>query len=187
MKIYTKTGDQGETGLRGGIRVSKSSLTIEVLGSLDELNCALGRVLAIGIAPGNQQVLQVVQHDLFSMGASVAALDSGRGENVNEFESRISLFENRIDEMDAQLPELDAFIMPGGSVIGAELHWSRAVCRRTERRLVELMDQNRLAQNLFETQLVYLNRLSDLLFVMARFENLRLSGEELRWYPEAKG
>lgn len=184
MKIYTKTGDQGETGLLGGKRVAKDDGTIEAVGALDETNCLLGVVLAGEVSPDGAARILWIQQDLFVIGAAVAAAQSTSKGRLSVSEARIGDLEKSIDELEAQLPPLDAFILPGGLPVSAALHHARAVCRRAERSLVALRRTTEDADWL-ALELIYLNRLSDLLFVMARFENHRLGGMDQRWLPEA--
>ena len=179
MKIYTKTGDQGETGLLGGLRVSKSHLAIRVCGSLDETNSFIGLVRTEFGSDLVGDVLTQIQHDLFDLGSHVAAcLGNTRSPQIFPA-SRSSELEAYIDQIDAELPPLKAFILPGGSHAGSTVHVARSVCRRAERELVELMDSG-LAVDLSD-QLVYLNRLGDLLFVLARYVNQINNSPETEW------
>ncbi len=183
MKIYTKQGDQGETGLLGGTRVHKDDICLKVIGGLDELNCSLGVVLSHGISPENENALKRIQEDLFVLGAGLAAAYSQSPRGLRLAESDVKTLEVNIDRMDERLPAMDAFILPGGVPVAASLHLSRAICRRAERSLVSFI---RSLDNdaCFAIEITYVNRLSDLLFVMARFENMRLSGMETKWLPQ---
>lgn len=192
MKIYTKTGDLGETGLLGGLRVLKSSPVIEVTGLLDETNCLLG----VAISENGSQatvpkevvdVIEKIQHDLFDLGSRVAAYlsESSRGADFSSEQS--DQLERWIDDFDGQLPALTAFILPGGSFVGSLLHQARAMCRRAERAMVALIvgppgsQDQAVGENRLANDLVYLNRLSDLLFVLARFVNAQASCPEIQW------
>ena len=198
MKIYTKTGDQGETGMLGGVRISKSSIAIEVTGGLDETNSLLG---VIGSQLPEQLTaetpslaaitnkLHQIQNDLFDLGSRVSACLSESGRAVEFLPARGQVLERWIDELQADLPELMAFILPGGCMAGSFLHQARAVCRRTERDLVALMTADldwptpSKSDQRLSTELVYMNRLSDLLFVMARYVNHQLGSPEIQWRP----
>lgn len=186
MKIYTRTGDRGETGLLGGHRVAKSHPAIEVCGDLDETNAAIGLAVATGIADELRAVLEPVQQDLFDVGSHVAACLGTQRPTPALRADRVAELERLIDAHDAVLPPLTAFVLPGGSPAGAALHLARTVCRRAERGLVRLLearpDAGRLADDL-----VYLNRLADLLFVLARHVNHAAGQPETRWLPEERG
>lgn len=194
MKIYTKRGDEGETGLLGGDRVPKSDLRVEAYGTVDELNAAVGLALALDAgasapdAPGlgpDAVRLERVQDDLFAVGARLAAADLERAVEkglVPDFPpDRVEDLEGWIDELEGELPELDAFIHPGGRPAGAQLHVARTVCRRAERAAVRLARE--AWPELEEDVLPYLNRLSDLLFVLARAVNRRAGASEIEWQP----
>jgi len=179
LKIYTRTGDRGETGLFGGTRVAKSHGRIEACGEVDELNACLGLARASRLDPDLDQILDKIQRDLFALGALLA--DPGRKiaarvEKAALTTEDVSNLEQIIDRLEAALPALRRFLLPGGSQSGAILHLSRAVCRRAERRVVSLgvADVNPIV-------LTYINRLSDLLFVMARTVNQRLGVQEHEW------
>ena len=179
MKIYTKTGDDGETGLLGGVRVSKSHPGVEVVGCLDETNSLIGVVLSESLPAEVQRMLTQIQNDLFDLGSRVAACETDTSRAAEFPLARSEQLEAWIDQAQNDLPELKEFILPGGGTAGATLHLARAVCRRSERRLVELMD-SKVARN-FSEELVYLNRLSDLLFVLARLVNRTLGQTETTW------
>ena len=180
MKIYTKTGDKGETGLLGGVRVSKSHLAIEACGSLDELNSLLGLAASYlnGADAGNSDANGVLaeiksaitqfQRDLFDIGSCVAACLSDTNRTSKLDSARSSELEKLIDRFEEKLPEMTAFILPDGSTAGCQMHHARSVCRRTERRLVELIElagqeSNPSFQLDLSQELVYLNRMGDLL------------------------
>lgn len=180
MRIYTRTGDQGETSLRGGRRVRKSLLRVEAYGAVDELSACLGLAGAALGDPATASLLTQVQRDLFALSARIA--DGGKDEPLAagklEFpEARVAALERAIDLAEAALPPLKTFILQGGCEAGARLHFARTVCRRAERRLVALAGQEAVAP----VFLAYLNRLSDLLFVMARLENHRAGHAEVPW------
>jgi cob(I)alamin adenosyltransferase len=190
MKIYTKTGDAGETGLPGGGRVPKDAAVTEVCGTVDELNTALGLARAARVPDDVDRLLDRIQSQLFDLGAEVARLGAdsksgdpqptqGTGRPVPRIDAAdVRALEEAIDHFEAELPPLRNFILPGGVVAAAELHFARAVCRRAERWLVGLMRETpRLSAEI----LIYLNRLSDLLFVLARLANVRAEQPETIW------
>ncbi len=182
MKIYTKTGDKGTTSLFGGKRVSKSESRISAYGTVDELNASIGVILSENVDVQTKEILIKVQNQLFTLGSDLAT-------PLNESKIRIELprvkkemtlfLEKSIDKIESGLPELKNFILPGGIKSAALLHFSRTVCRRAERNVVELM-----AREQINTEIVkYLNRLSDLLFSLARYENMVNDEPEEEWYP----
>ena len=173
-KIYTKTGDKGSTGLIGGVRVSKDASRVRAYGEVDELNAALGFArsqLAHGSPP--DAILERIQNELFELGAELA--DPKPKPRLGS--DRVRKLESEIDAMTAELPELKAFILPGGSAAGAALHWARAVCRRAEREVVALTREEKTHAE----AVVYLNRLSDHLFTLARAVNRRSGASETLW------
>jgi cob(I)alamin adenosyltransferase len=178
MKIYTKGGDQGETGLYGGERVSKDHLRIRAYGTLDELNAALGVILSDPSLASECQVRLIrIQGELFQLGAELATPRSKKG-TVKLIENKeVEQLEKEIDLMEHHLKPLKNFILPGGSSVGAFLHLARTINRRAERELVVL----HRAEPLRSVILQYINRLSDYLFVCARFENNRLKKGESIW------
>jgi len=181
-RIYTRTGDQGETGLFGGQRVSKASTRVEAYGDVDELNSVIGLAAAQIDDAAIREKLEVLQSDLFDIGAHLAS-----GEMADRLRSRIpqlprdrvAEMEHWIDQAEAELPPLKAFILPGGTPGGATLHVARCVCRRAERRVVAM----RTETDVDEVVLRYLNRLSDLLFTLARLANHRAGTPESKWLP----
>jgi cob(I)alamin adenosyltransferase len=183
QRIYTRTGDAGETGLFGGGRVAKSHPRVEAYGSVDELNAVLGWVRSVATEPTILARLPTVQADLFAIGAHLAR-QPGKDRALPRLpqlpDARITELEQWIDDAEALLPELRSFILPGGSTGGAALHIARTVCRRAERRVIELAHNDEVAASI----IVYLNRLSDLLFVLARLENLDAGQPEQAWQPE---
>jgi cob(I)alamin adenosyltransferase len=179
VKIYTKTGDSGETGLLGGKRVSKADPRVGAYGEVDEVNAWLGLVRASALDPGLASMLERIQRDLFAIGARLA--DPG-GKVANRVDKTavtgedVTRLEEWIDQLESEVPVLRRFILAGGSPSGASLHVARTICRRAERAVVSL------GRGHVESEiLVYLNRLSDLLFVMARVANRRAGAPELEW------
>jgi cob(I)alamin adenosyltransferase len=180
MKIYTKTGDQGDTSLFGGQRVPKDALRIEAYGTVDELNSVIGIVLADGPDRDIARILTQVQNQLFALGADLATPRSVTRKNVKRFEPRDSLpLEKHIDAIQLRLKSLKSFILPGGSPAAARLHFARTVCRRAERIVVRLSRN----EDIGEGMTMYLNRLSDLLFVLARYANSSGGIPEVKWKP----
>jgi cob(I)alamin adenosyltransferase len=177
MKIYTRTGDQGTTGLIGGSRVSKDNPRIEAYGHVDELNACLGLARAAGLPHEVDAELERVQADLFSAGADLADPGPASPGRVRVNPSRIEDLERWIDAMEASLPALRNFILPGGAPAGAALHLARTVARRAERATVALA---RTVPEATEV-VVYLNRLADALFVAARYANLKAKAAEVPW------
>jgi cob(I)alamin adenosyltransferase len=179
VKIYTRTGDRGETGLFDGTRVSKSDPRVEAYGEIDETNAWLGVVRAAGLDAEIGRMVETIQRDLFAVGARLADPSQRIADRVTKAAVRpeaIAQLEQWIDTLEAQLPPLRRFILAGGSPAGAALHVARTVCRRAERRVVSLGD------DAVEPEIVaYLNRLSDLLFVMARAANHRAGAAETEW------
>lgn len=176
MKIYTKQGDGGQTGLLGGGRVAKSESRIHAIGSLDELNAALGMVLAMeGVVDELRSTLLRVQNGLFEAGAALASPDPEANREV--FPGETNWLEQVIDATESLLPPLDRFILPGGRGAGAGIHWARTLCRRAERDIVGAVGHEPGRANL----LAYLNRLSDALFVLARRANQLAGAAETPW------
>jgi cob(I)alamin adenosyltransferase len=171
-KIYTRTGDDGTTGLGNGERVAKDCLRIEVIGAVDELNCAIGRVLVHDLRDAMRECLQEVQHKLFDLGGelSIPGYQAVKSEDVTRLETALNDF-------NAQLPPLKEFILPGGGRAAADCHMARAICRRAERRLVTLARE----EDVGEHAQIYLNRLSDLLFVLCRILARDEGGIEVLW------
>ena len=181
MKIYTKTGDTGQTGLFGGGRVAKDDLRVEAYGDVDELNAVLGMARCIEMMPRIDEVLVPIQRDLFAIGALLATPDRDRMashlEKARIDEARITELEHAIDDGEAELEPLRAFIIPGGTPKAAALHVARTVCRRAERHVVRLQRDVELPP----LAIIYLNRLSDLLFTLARLANHRAGAGEVTW------
>jgi cob(I)alamin adenosyltransferase len=183
MKIYTKTGDAGETGLFGGARVSKDDPRVEAYGDVDELNSVLGVVRSTGAlgsplgAPFDDR-LAAIQSRLFDVGAELANGKKGKDLGIPLVtEDDVVELEQTIDLADAELPALRTFVLPGGTALAAHLHVARTVCRRAERRVITLMR----AEEVRPEVLRYLNRLSDLLFTLARLANARAEHADVPW------
>jgi len=177
MKIYTGKGDQGETGLYGGKRVSKDCPRIEAYGIVDELNSFVGLTIAETFDKDVKALLLIIQNQLFTVGADLASPEEKKQEGdgtPSEFYSRI---EKEIDKFDAKLEELKSFILPGGSKSSAHLHVCRTIARRAERAVVSLKNKVEIGDNI----LIFLNRLSDLFFVLARYENQVLGNPDVKW------
>lgn len=181
MRIYTKTGDTGETGLFGGGRVSKDHVRVCAYGDVDELNAALGVARASQPEAFAADVLEQIQRDLFAIGAELAAPEPAKlaktlaGHPIGDLD--VSRLEQTIDVHDARLPALREFILPGGSAKAASLHVARTVCRRAERSVVALRREAPVSNAILQ----YLNRLADLLFVLARAANAHDGHPDVRW------
>jgi len=179
VKIYTKTGDSGETSLFDNSRVSKADPRVDAYGEVDEVNACLGAALAAGVDADITAVLTAIQKDLFAVGARLADPSSRIANRVTKAAvtaQQTDMLEATIDRLESELPPLRRFILPGGSPAGSLLHLARTVCRRAERRVVGL------GTDAIEPGVViYLNRLSDLLFVMARAVNHRAGVPEIEW------
>jgi cob(I)alamin adenosyltransferase len=180
MKIYTKTGDDGKTSLFRGGRVAKNNDRIEAYGTVDELNAVLG--IAVSEISNKELVslILIIQHDLFTIGADLATVENseaGSAKIVRTSEKMIKSLEQLIDKYDTILPDLSNFILPGGTKGSSVLHYARTVCRRAERRVVELSNSANIGKNI----LIYLNRLSDLLFVLSRYENFVNNTPDVAW------
>ena len=181
MKIYTRTGDSGDTGLFGGGRVAKDDQRVEAYGDVDELNAVLGMARAIEPMPRIDELLVLVQRDLFALGALLATPDRDKMaqhlQKARIDEERITQLERLIDDAESELEPLRSFILPGGSPKAAALHVARTVCRRAERRVVTLQRTVEIPSLV----VIYLNRLSDLLFTLARLANHRGGAGEVTW------
>ncbi|HUK66280.1 MAG TPA: cob(I)yrinic acid a,c-diamide adenosyltransferase [Anaeromyxobacteraceae bacterium] len=185
MKIYTKTGDAGTTGLFGGPRVPKDHRRVEAYGAVDELNAALGVVRARGAPPELEPLLALVQEHLFTLGALLATPPGVKAREAVPALAPSSTedLEAAIDRFETELTPLRHFVLPGGVPLAADLHFARAVCRRAERRVVALNHESPLEPE----ALVFLNRLSDFLFVAARLANQRAGAKETPWVPRKHG
>lgn len=178
MKIYTKTGDDGTTGLFGGGRVSKDALRIESYGTVDELNSVIGIVRSAKPPKALDEILHQIQNDLFNLGADLATPYDVQNNYISRVQAaHIEKLERSIDAIDAQLTELTNFILPGGIPAAAYLHLARNVCRRAERLTVSLSKEELIGPFV----ITYLNRLSDLLFVLARWANKLAGEDEVKW------
>lgn len=179
MKIYTKTGDSGQTRLFGGTVVSKNDLRVDCYGSVDELNAAIGVARAAGLSVESDALCVSIQSTLFVIGAELATLPQNRAKLklATVSESDVHSLETAIDRHSEELPPLTHFILPGGVLGAAELHRARTVCRRAERLVVALQATSEVSGSI----LIYLNRLGDLLFVLARLENARAGSPDIPW------
>jgi len=183
MRIYTRTGDDGSTGLFGGARIGKDDLRIEAYGTLDELNAWLGKVSTHEAASSLRTQLQAIQSEIFTLGSHLATTDP-------QWKSKLPALnptgpeglESWMDELESHLPELTSFVLPGGHPAAADAHLARTVCRRAERRCVEL----HRVEPMESLGLAYLNRLSDALFILGRWLAHTTGSEEIPWTP-AKG
>ncbi len=178
-KIYTRTGDQGETGLSHGPRVGKDMPRIEVLGVLDELNAILGSTRSRSLPEQIDTIVARVQNELFVLGAEISASDPSHLKMQRLERGHVESMEFDIDRITEKLAPLTNFILPGGTPSAADLHLARAVCRRAERRLVTLLRE--VPEEISLTLLAYLNRLGDLLFVIARAANSQADCPDVPW------
>lgn len=182
MKIYTRTGDKGTTGLFGGARVSKDHLRIEAYGTVDETNSVIGIARGQLPATGHEQIAQMlhrIQSELFVLGADLATPTDAKVQVPRIASGHVATLEAEIDALTSELPPLKHFILPGGAAAASTIHLARTVCRRAERRTVALQ----LQESLNEEAVIYLNRLSDLLFVMTRWLNQAAGISEEAWKP----
>lgn len=176
VKIYTKTGDDGTTGLVGGNRVKKSDPRIIAYGAVDELNSAIGIVLSSVLDSDIDEILTTIQNQLFVVGADLA------NPNLNDTSSRVTtdmiiFLEKHIDKLEGELSPITYFILPGGNSVASQLHLARAICRRAEANIIGLSE----SQQINKTCQIYMNRLSDLLFVIARSINKRKKIKDIAW------
>jgi cob(I)alamin adenosyltransferase len=183
MKIYTKTGDDGDTGLFGGERVKKNDARVDAYGSVDETNAVLGVARAAGLSAALDALLERIQAQLFVLGAELATPASHRPRLKLPLlaAADVQQLEEAIDRLEADLPALQTFVLPAGSPGAAALHHARTVCRRAERAVVGVRESAELRPEL----IVYLNRLSDLLFVMARHQNQAAGVPDVAWSPRS--
>jgi cob(I)alamin adenosyltransferase len=182
FKIYTKTGDEGKTGLIGGQRVSKHHIRVECYGTVDELNSHIGLLRTLVTDHKANECIAEIQDRLFTLGAYLAAAPGNKMVLPELQDSDVILLENEIDRMTLNLPELKNFILPGGSSQGAQAHIARCVCRRAERLVVFLAENENIENRVIQ----YLNRLSDYLFVLARFLDMASGATEIAWQPRKK-
>ncbi|MCC6223255.1 MAG: cob(I)yrinic acid a,c-diamide adenosyltransferase [Thermoleophilia bacterium] len=180
-RIYTRGGDSGETSLGDGTRAPKTDLRIEAYGTVDELNSALGLALAGCPAGDLRDSLELIQNELFDLGADLSVPPGGGRERLRVSPEQVERLEQLCDRANEPLPPLTSFVLPGGCELAARLHVARTVCRRAERRAVALA----LAQEVSPAALAYLNRLSDLLFILARAANAQAGLPEPLWKPGA--
>ena len=178
MKIYTKTGDEGNTRLQGDFKISKSHPRIIAYGTVDEANAAIGVVLTNTLDEDVSQLLNQIQNDLFLLGSDLS------NQNLNNLKNRVTLemiekLEESIDIFESELPPITNFILPGGNVAASQIHQVRTIVRRAETLLVKLSDKDEINSNCIK----YLNRLSDLMFVMGRLINKRNGVEDIIWKP----
>ena len=178
MKIYTKTGDDGNTGLQGDFRISKSHPRIIAYGTVDEANAAIGVVLTNTLDDDISQLLNQIQNDLFLLGSDLS------NQNLNDLKNRVTLemiekLEEPIDTFESELPPITNFILPGGNVAASQIHQVRTIVRRAETLVVKLSDKDEINSNCIK----YLNRLSDLMFVIGRLINKRNGIEDIIWKP----
>jgi cob(I)alamin adenosyltransferase len=179
LKIYTKTGDKGTTSLIGGTKVLKSHERIEAYGTVDELNSYIGLCRDLVTDTSSKDTLQEIQDRLFTIGSSLACDPEKESKlKIPDLkESDVEFLENEIDSMNGSLPEMKNFILPGGHPTISHIHIARCICRRAERRTIELID------NAEPVVIKYLNRLSDYLFVLSRFIGKNLGAQEIPWKP----
>jgi len=176
MKIYTKTGDDGNTGLQGNLRIAKSHPRIISYGTIDEANAALGVVLTNSLDDDITEILTAIQNDLFLVGSDLS------NPNLNDVKNRVVLkmvekLEQHIDKFELELPLLTNFILPGGDIAAAQLHYVRTIVRRAETQVVQLSEKDEINSNCIK----YLNRLSDLFFVLGRLINKRKDIDDILW------
>lgn len=182
MKLYTRTGDDGSTGLYGGGRTLKDALRVEAYGTVDELNSALGLAHAACSDPTMRPIIQQLQSRLFDLGADLCTpMDAAKVQHLVRIKpAHVKELEQLIDEASAKSPALHCFILPGGSELAARLHIARTIARRAERRIVTLMHHEPIGEGVVP----YINRVSDLLFAMARWANQIAGVEDVPWLPE---
>jgi len=182
MKIYTRTGDDGTTGLIGGSRVKKHNIRLEAYGTIDELNSYIGLIRSMQTDLPIDKILEIIQNKLFVIGANLATDESISliKKQLPCKQSDIELLEVEMDQMNESLPELRNFILPGGCQASSFCHVARTVCRRAERHIVELSENKEVDTNLIK----FINRLSDYLFVLSRKINLDQKAPEILWSPE---
>ena len=177
MKIYTKTGDDGTTGLQGGKRVSKANPRIIAYGAVDEINSSLGIVLSNNVDDDIRQILTKIQNDLFVAGSELSSLDNEKPQQITT--QMVEFLENKIDQLEKELAPITNFILPGGHNLASLIHMARTITRRTETQVISLSEKEKVNENCIK----YLNRLSDLLFVMARTVNKRNGIDDVIWKP----
>jgi cob(I)alamin adenosyltransferase len=179
IKIYTKTGDDGTTGLIGGSRVKKYDLRLEAYGTIDELNASIGVLRSAELSESVVEILSQIQNKLFNIGSLLASDDKGAAFTANLAinQENIKVLEDAIDEYQNQLPELTHFILPGGNFASAQCHVARTVCRRAERRILEFAEHSKVQPEI----IIYINRLSDFFFVLSRKLAFDNGIEDVKW------
>ncbi len=186
-QVYTRTGDQGETSLANGDRVSKTSERVNIYGHIDELNSYLGLIVSfLKKETTNKDIendLETIQMELFSLGSNLACpkLDRNKNKIPKLSDNLIKMLELKIDEMDEQLPKLANFILPGGTIVGAHIHVGRTICRKIERLMIDFFKKEE-DEELHSQALIFINRLSDYLFVLARYVNFKSGSIEKSWH-----
>lgn len=189
-RVYTRTGDKGDTGLGSGQRVPKDSLRIAAYGTTDELNSSIGLAVALGVTAGLRDSLEKIQHELFDLGSDLCILEEDKEAWARDPAKRdwkipqiqpvqITALEVLMDRLGEELKPLENFILPGGTPAASQLHVARCVCRRAEREVLALSRVERIGPQVIP----YLNRLSDALFVMARYDNLKNGHGDILWSP----
>jgi cob(I)alamin adenosyltransferase len=180
-RIYTKGGDKGKTSLGNGKRVLKSCLRIAAIGDIDEVNCFLGFAITQNLTTKSKEILLRVQNDLFDLGADLCVPESSEKLDYTPLRmsyEQVLFLEKTIDDVNENLKPLNSFILPGGTDVAASLHLARAIARRAERSIIHLTESESINPQVIQ----YINRLSDMLFVLARFENVQTNSEIL-WVP----
>jgi cob(I)alamin adenosyltransferase len=182
IKIYTKTGDDGTTGLIGGSRVKKYDSRLEAYGTVDELNASIGVLRSAELPENVIEILNQIQNKLFNIGSLLASDDKGAAftTNLAITEENIKVLEDAIDEYQNQLPELTHFILPGGNFASAHCHVARTVCRRAERQILEFAEHSKVQPEI----IIYINRLSDFFFVLSRKLGFDAGIEEVKWMKD---
>lgn len=181
-KIYTKTGDDGTTGLFGGARLPKDHIRIEAYGTVDELNAVIGLLMSGTTEPQVLELLQTIQSRLFTVGSNLASDPAKDMITPDLLDEDVQLIERAIDKMQEELPPLRHFILPGGSMAISSAHLARTICRRAERRVVSLAHISEVEHII----LLYLNRLSDFFFVLSRWLGAKEGVEEVKWLPRGE-
>lgn len=181
LKIYTKTGDKGQTSLIGGTRLPKHHVRIEAYGTVDELNSHIGLLRDVMEDRKTFDLLISIQDRLFTIGSQLAAdPEKNKMQLPSIFEEDVTTLEKAIDEMNAQVPEMKSFVLPGGHIYVSYCHIARCVCRRAERAVLRLAENEKVE----ELHIKYLNRLSDYLFMLSRWLTMKLNAKEIPWKPK---
>ncbi len=179
IKLYTKTGDDGTTGLVGGTRVKKYDLRLEAYGTVDELNAAIGLIRSNELAEEISKLLIRIQNKLFNIGSRLASDEKGEAltAGLAILPKHIEELEKAIDEFEGHVPEITHFVLPGGEQVSAQCHVARTICRRAERRILEFAEKNKVQTEI----IIYINRLSDFLFALARKITYDKNSNEVKW------